>query len=126
MLLAVKDGKNGKHIWRRDQTRRASHQATPCWAFTGRTWGEEGATIRTTQPLPRAPSQVAPSVVVVVAARRRRLLVKIAARHRRRIIVETAIVLAADQNHAQIVRRRRRCRRRLKMKRLWSVEGRIP
>ena len=51
--------------------------------------------------------------------------VEIAALHRRRIVVDTATVLAADRNRAQIVRYRRR-RRRPKMMRSRSVEGRMP
>ena len=115
--------KTEKNIWHRDQTRRASRQATPCRVFTGRTLGGEGVLKWTKQPLPRATSWVAPSVVVVVAARRRRPSVEIAARHRRRIVVETVIVLNADQNRAKIVRRRRRRRFRPKKKRSRFVEG---
>ena len=112
MLLAVKDGKNGKQYLAQGPNKTCFPSSHAVLGIHGKNLGGEGSAIRTIRPLPRAPSWVAPSVVVVIAARRRRPTIEITACHRRRIVVETAIVLAADRHRAELVCRRRRRRRR--------------
>ena len=107
MLLAVKDGKNGKQYLAQGPNKTCFPSSHIVLGIDGKNWGGEGVAMRTTQPLPRAPSWVAPSVVVVVAARLRRPTIEITAYHHRRIVVETEIVLAADRHRAKIDRRRR-------------------